>query len=345
MVAALTMMAATSLPAGAQKVDLQIDTRGFFDNVEGDNSYRRDMTHFGLWVAPQLSVSSRNEHHSLNVGYDALVEPGTKDVFTDGKPYAYYKYDDRGLRFVFGSYPRRLMKEQMPDYFICDSIRYYRPNMTGFDFLYTGDKGYVEAFIDWIAKQDMTVREQFMVGVTAQFRSGAFQMGLDNLVYHYAITSDISRKEIDWIHDYILTHGYVGLNMNRVAWFDNVDIRTGFLLAADRDRDPSVKKWHLPIGFVADIKARWKRLSLLQTVYAGKRQQHFGVQDFGKYYWGDAIMHSPWYSHTEIGYDIVRDKNVAVSTGLQVNFTDGGMNWHQCLTVNYTIGRTLFFRK
>ena len=325
----------------AQNVEGRIDTYGFFDNVEGEDSYRKDMTHFGLWVAPQLSVSTTNEHHSLNVGYDALMEPGTKGVFTDGKPYIYYKYDNQKVRFVFGSYPRRMMKEQMPDYLICDSIRYYRPNMTGFDILYTSDNGHVEAFLDWIGKQDTDVREQFMVGVNTRFRFGIFQLGLENIVYHYALASNASID--DCIHDYIQTHGFVGLNMDNVLCFDNLDIRTGFLFAADRER--SLKTWHLPVGFVADIKAQWKRFSLLQTIYAGKRQQYFGIEPFGKYYWGDVISHSPWYTHTDISYYFLRDKNVSLSTGLQINFTDCGMNWHQCLTVAYTIGGRLLRRR
>ena len=31
------------------------------------------------------------------------------------------------------------MHEQMPDYLICDSIKYFRPEMTGVDFLKEGD--------------------------------------------------------------------------------------------------------------------------------------------------------------------------------------------------------------
>ena len=59
-VAALTMTVGTTQQVHAQKLDWQIDSYGFFDNTEGDNTYRKDMTHFGLWVAPQLSVKREN---------------------------------------------------------------------------------------------------------------------------------------------------------------------------------------------------------------------------------------------------------------------------------------------
>lgn len=85
-VAALTMTVGTTQQVHAQKLDWQIDSYGFFDNTEGDNTYRKDMTHFGLWVAPQLSVTSKNERHSVNASYAALTEPGIRTSSRKGNP-------------------------------------------------------------------------------------------------------------------------------------------------------------------------------------------------------------------------------------------------------------------
>ena len=338
-VAAITLMVTTTLQVHAQKLDWQIDSYGFFDNTEGDNSYRKDMTHFGFWVAPQLSVTSKNERHSVNASYAALTEPGTKDIVSKGKPFLYYKYDYKDLRFIFGSFPRRMMKEQMSDYIICDSVRYYKPEIGGFDFLYTNGNGHLEMFIDWIGLQQEDVREQFMVGLNTRFRHGILQWGAEGYLYHYALRKVFDENE--FIHDYITAHAYAGIEKEQVGILDKLDIRAGVLMAADRDRGDINRKWHLPVGFVADVYAQWKRLSLLQTFYAGKRQQHFGNEAFGKYYLGETFTQSPWYSHTDINYEIMKDEQLSVKAGMKFNLTDGGLSFRQCLTLSYTIGGRL----
>lgn len=334
---AAILLAATATQA--QQLHWQVDAQGFFDNVEGNDAYRDDITHMGMRLAPQLSIRSANQRHTLTAGYDALLEPGMKDVFTGGTAIAYYQYEHHGLRFLFGAYPRRLMHEQLSDYIVCDSLRRYRPNITGFDFLYTTPKGHVEVYLDWTAKQQTEVREQFMVGLNARYQPGLLQMGLEGYGYHYALKlhgSDYGQR----IHDYFIAHPYVGLRTNQLGPLSLLDVRAGLLVGADRDRADS--QWHCPVGFVGDVRAQWLGLILNQTVYAGKRQQHFGNQAFGEYYWGETFVRSSWWSHTDLAYEILHDHDLSVRAGLVFNFTDKGLNWHQMLTLSYAIGGKLF---
>ena len=332
------MLVASPVFSLAQSVDGKLDAFGFFDNVEGDDTYRQNMTHFGFRLAPQLSITSANGRHTLTGGWDALMEPGMPEVFTDGTPIAYYKYDYQRLRFLFGAFPRTMMQEPLSFYLVCDSMRYYRPSITGFDFLWTADNGYLEAYLDWTSKQQLYAKEQFMVGVSSRFHWGIFQAGLEGYLYHYA--HDMAKYDTEqFVHDYVSAHPYVGLSLSKPWLLDTLDVKTGVLLGADRDR--AEDSWHVPVGFIGDLKAQKGRITVQETFYTGKSQQHFGQAGFGEYYWGDPYQRSSWFSHTELSYEFLRDKDLSVSTGLMFNVANGGMNWHQLVTLNYTIGQRI----
>ena len=319
----------------SQNFDWGLDIDGFFDNSEGDDTYRTTTTYSGLHFAPQVSLASKDDRHKVVAGWHALLELGDKNGFTKGQPIAYYQYQSPELRFLFGSFARSMMHEQLPDYLICDSIRYYRPLITGFDFLYTTRKGYLEFFLDWTQRRTQLDREQFMAGLATRFQFGMFQLGADGYYYHYALEEN-GLEMGHHIHDNLVAHPYVGLDLSGKTFLDSLCLRTGVLFQADRDRGDDV--WHAPVGFLGELYAAWHRLSLRQTFYGGKRQQYFGNAGFGEYYWGDTYVQAPWYSRTDLSYDIFRNRYAKVSARLSFHFTDTGMNWHQMITLSYALG-------
>lgn len=315
----------------AQHIGAGFDVYSFFDNSEGNDSYRDTRTHTALRFTPRLGFATNDSTHQLVGGYNFLYEYGTKHIDLNGLV-MYYKYQNKKLRVLFGSFPRTMMHEEMPEYLICDSIRYYRPQMTGFSFLYTHKNGHFEAFCDWIQKRTENEREQFMAGLSTRFRFNKFQLGAEGYLYHYALEDGLLGEQ-HHIHETLTAHPYVGLLLSDEKAKFWTDIRAGVLFQADRDR--SDFQWHTPFGFILDANAHLKRFSLQETFYAGKRQQVFGNQGFGHYYWGDTFLQSPWYSRTDIGYLIVSGKNIKLDAKLVFNFTDKGMQWHQVLTLLY----------
>ena len=314
----------------AQQAVAGVDVFSFFDNSEGDDTYRRAQTFGGIRMAPQLALATPDAQHRIVGGYDFIYDYGTRQV-GDGSPLLYYQYSGEKLRVLMGSFPRTMMHEQMPDYLICDSVRYYRPEMTGFDFLYTARNGHFEAFLDWTQLRTETEREQFMAGISTRFRLGWLQLGLEGYYYHYALETH-GREMGHHIHDNLMAHPFVGAVWNDESNNRTLDVRAGLLFQADRDRGDS--KWHSPVGFMGDIDARWHRFALHESCYAGKRQQYFGNSGFGQYYWGDTFVQSPWYSRSDLTYTIVENRYARLATGVAVHLTEKGMLWHQLLTLH-----------
>lgn len=318
--------------ASAQHVKIGADAYSFFDNSEGDDSYREAMTHAGIRVTPYVSLATEDSIHSITGGYSFLYDYGKRDLGR-GDVEIYYQYKHENLRILFGCFPRTKMQEKMPEYLICDSINYYRPELNGFDFLYTTDNGYLEAFCDWTQLRSYEEREQFMAGLMARFRLAKwFQLGIDGHLYHYAL--EYGNKD-QFIHEAVTGHPYVGVVFDDLKRGFHYDVRGGALIQMDRDRMEG--KWHCPVGFVGDVDVRLKRFTIHETFYCGRSQQYFGNRGFGKYYWGDTFLQAPWYSRTDLGYTITSHDNACLDTKLVFNVTDRGMQWHQMLTLRCNI--------
>lgn len=323
-----------ALTGNAQTFDWNVSAKGFFDNSEGDDSYRSTMTHSGIRLLPEVSVYSENKVHSITAGYDAYVQFGDVKGYKDGSFICYYGYQSPHLNFYFGSVPRREIFD-VPDYILCDSIKYYRPNILGFAFQYHNDEGEMNFFVDWTSVRSKEKREQFMAGATGKFLLVKhLQLGIDGYYYHYALETD-GLEMGHHIHDNLVIHPYVGISYSKFWFLDSLDVRGGILTNYDRDRGDN--KWHTPTGFVGEVSAKYKRMYLRETIYSGGHQQQFGNQGFGEYYWGDTYVQASIYSRTDLRYEIFRDKNISVNTGIILNNTPQGLNWHQMLTINACI--------
>ena len=324
--------------AEAQRLGWEVSAFGFFDNSEGDNIYRIADTYGGFRLQPSLSLTAPNGKHKVVGGYDALLEYGRKPrLDTDGLV-GYYQYQDPRVRFLLGRYPRRLQRESMRDYLLTDSMRYFRTNMTGFDVLVSRPSGYVELFLDWTFKRDSMVREQFMAGALTRFHYGCFQIGMNGYYYHYANELPGKYAFEHGVHDNLLAHPYVGLSKRQAAGvLDSLDVRAGVLLNLDRDRATD-GKWHTAAGFLGEADVFWKRIVLSQLLYLGKRQQYYGEEGFGKYYWGDAYYRSPWYARTDLSYIFLADKYVSLRCGVVFHFADKVTRWNQLLTLSVRMG-------
>ena len=327
-----------SCPSYAQKIGWEANALGFFKNYEGHtSSYRRPNTYAGFRLQPQVSLSVVDQTHQLVAGYDALLEWGGENHLDADGFLAYYKYQGKHLRAIIGKYPRRLMQETMPEYLICDSIQIYRPNMTGFDFLYTSKSGYIEAFLDWTSKRGAFSREQFMAGGMLRFNIGKFQIGANGYYYHYALEfKNDESYNIHTMHDNTMIHPYVARQFRLSEAIDSLGVRAGMLINFDRDRGMEDKP-HARMGFLGEAGFQWKRLGICETFYWGEGLQRLGKEGFGEYYWGDPFYQSPIYSRTDLSYDIVSDRYATLRVGLNVHITDKGIQTCQMITLYATL--------
>lgn len=319
--------------AYAQKLEWEVNAMGFFENIEGTKkSYRKPDTYAGFRLQPQVSLGVKENMHQLVAGYDALIDWGGENQLDKNGFLAYYKYQDEHLRVLLGKYPRRLMAEEMPEYLICDSIQIYRPNMTGFDFLYTLKNGYLEAFLDWTSKRGADSREQFMAGGMLRFDVGDYQLGANGYYYHYALEYGGKGYLVHTMHDNTLIHPYIGRNFKLSEAIDSLGVRTGMLVNIDRDRGVEDKP-QTRVGFLGEAGLRWKRWSVDETFYVGAGLQRLGSEGFGAYYWGDPFYRSPIYNRTDLAYHIILDRYATLKLGVNIHVTDKGVQTSQLLTL------------
>lgn len=337
--AIIVLSMSTMLGMQAQTLEWQLNANGFFDNSEGDNTYRTTMTYSGLRLSPEVGISLDGSRHALMVGYSGLAEWGHKGGFTDGDPIAYYRYSNAGFRFMLGSFSREHLIGDYPTAMISDTVRYYRPMIQGFAFQYQSDGGHIEAFLDWTRSRTDTKREQFMAGFSLRKNMGKFSLGTEGYYYHYALTW--SADESQHIHDFFVARPYIGYSLLPEQQ-GQLDVRLGALLSLDRERGD---KWNVPVGFIAEADADWHNIVAHQTFYVGGSQQHYGSAHFGQYYWGDTYYQSHFYSRTDLRYRFIHSEHVEALAGAIFNITAKGLNWHQMLTLRFSIGGSKQFRQ
>ena len=287
------------LGVNGQKLEWKLGAEGFFDNGEGDASYRTTMTYSGIRATPELGVSWDEGKHSLMGGYSGQIEFGKKHGYSDGFPILYYKYSTKPLTFTFGSFQRDQLLGDYPSFLISDTIRYYRPTMQGFAFQHQHERGYLGYY------------------------------------YHYALTW--KADEMQHIHDNLVAHPFVGYQLESRVIDAGIDVRAGVLASFDRERGLDNGK-HTPLGFLGEVNAHYKRFFLEDIFYAGDHQQPFGKQFYGAYYWGDTYYQASAYNRTDVKYQFIVNDWVSAYAGAIFNVTKAGFNWHQVVTLRVNLG-------
>ncbi|MCR4765330.1 MAG: hypothetical protein K5856_04050 [Bacteroidaceae bacterium] len=334
----------------AQKIEWKLGAEGFFDNGEGDDTYRTTMTYSGIRATPELGVSWDEGKHRLMGGYSGLLEFGKKHGYTDGSPVLYYQYKTDPLTFTFGSFQRDQLLGDYPSFMFSDTIRYYRPMIQGFAFQHKYKRGFFEAFIDWTGFRSDKDREQFMAGLSFKHAIGKiegdgfnkvndrFYVGIEGYYYHYALTWNADEKQ--HIHDNLVAHPFIGYQIESRVVDASLDVRAGVLASFDRERGLDNGR-RTPVGFLGEINAHYKRFFLENILYAGGHQQPFGKKYFGKFYWGDTYYHAPAYNRTDIKYLFIFNRFVSAYAGMIFNMTRAGLNWHQVVTLRVNLGGRL----
>ena len=323
----------------AQQLEWNVSALGFFDNSEGDHTYRRTQTYAGMSMNPEVGISWNEGRHAIMGGANVITRWGDHTKAIKAKPLAYYQYKSPRFSFLLGNYNRDKLLGEYPEYLWADTVRYYRPVIQGMAWQYQGAHGYFEAFLDWTSAISKKDREQFMAGISTKFHFQHFLLGAEGYYYHYALKYNSSDDE--HIHDYLIAHPYVGLSYSKPAFLDSLELKAGILTAFDRERGIE-KGSHTPIGFLGELAASWKRLQFKETIYAGGNMQHFGNAHFGQYYWGDTYTQAPFYSRTDLNYRFISNNFANVYAGIIVNATRYGVNHHQVITLRLNLGSKNF---
>ena len=314
-----------------------VEALSYFDNREYKNDFVHSRTLFGIRLSPEIGVGfsdNREGSHRLMAGIHWNQPIGNDLGSAQFVPTIYYNYQRKGLSLSLGAVPFSHLNEPLPDYLQYDSLTYMRPNIQGALFQYTAARFTAEAFCDWRSIQTEAQREAFRLVGRVKYAPGLFFLGGNFQMNHLASTATVKQGVVDDL----MANPYIGLNLTRLLPLDSLSLQVGYILAYawDRVNDDAPTT---PGGIHVDLTARWKRLSLHNTFYAGGNlMPHYG-QVGTLLYQGDPLYQDPLHDRLDLAVCIVN--HPAVSCFFSWNFhflsTAARLNHQQQLTVRFNL--------
>jgi hypothetical protein len=293
------------LSAPAQEVVWKVGVHSFFDNMEfSGSSVQNSQTMAGVHLAPEIGLSW-NDKHRIYVGADWMHEYGSNKIVDYYDPVIYYKYDNKPFRFYMGAIPRQLVLDKYPRMFFQDSIRNYRPTITGLFWEYESNENYANIWLDWASRQTDTRHEAFFMGWSGRYNWGVGYAQHLGYMFHLAGLKNPVIPEA--VHDNGLLLTSVGIDLAVKTGLDKLEANAGWSVGMDRDRDIAV--WNKPQGLLSEIKVEYQGLGLFNTYYKGGSQQVYYGDHGNELYWGDPVYRSKEYDRVD-GYILFLKTNV-----------------------------------
>lgn len=316
----------TATVARAQDIGWQVNFNGFADNREYAPSGRYSQTILGARIAPEIYFSI-DSIHFLHAGVNYLHEfgstPGKQDRLS---PTIYYNYKQKGHDFYIGMFPREGLLSGYHRAILNDTLNYYRPNIEGLLWRYTGRTFHQQIWIDWTSRQTATRREQFLAGISGRVNIGKAYIAHQFSMWHNAGTS--SDVEQPPLHDNAAGMVKLGVDLSSLSFPDSLDISAGGLIALDRLR--GVYDWRTPKGFIVDLYAGYRKFFVANSFYTGERLPIV---------YGDRFYTATTYDRIDLGWKPLQYKGLEGQFTLSFHITPEGVDNQQQFTLRYHIGR------
>ncbi len=252
--------------ATAQKPLFRFTFEGIGDNREFHNGQSMSQTILG--TLGTATVGTTIDNHSVFAGFTGLYEFGSQISFHKPWPVLYYRFENKGKEFLFGSFSRRGVIN-FPLAMLADTLYFFKPNVEGLAGKLEGDWGYQMAFTDWTGRQTTTVREAFMAGTSGELRKGGWFLQNYILLNHLAHPAEM--KEVVHIRDHFGFALLAGLRFGREESVHGL-LKSGLLTSLYRERSVT-DGFQTGMGFYMEGDARYRRLGLKTTLYAGDHQE------------------------------------------------------------------------
>jgi hypothetical protein len=156
------------------RLKYNVDNFNFFDNREVHSPYQRSQTLFGSRL--EVEVGLQFEANTIMTGVMGVKDFGQSGIAQKDLT-LYYHYEEGHLSGAFGAFPRNHLKQDLPDIFVYDSLRYYSPILHGVLIQYTSSYGYAEFYCNWINKQGVNEREIFELVTDGRFGHKGYYFG------------------------------------------------------------------------------------------------------------------------------------------------------------------------
>ena len=354
-----------------------VDAETVFDNREGDQTYSPQQTIFFSRLSPSLGVRfGKSEHEKINndgikkkyTDVHKLVA-GTHYIqpigigYKENKfvPTAYYtfshmviKMDSSVLRIdgtntpdfkvwsvSFGMIPRRL-SYRLPEILWSDSMDYYNPNIRGILLQCTKNNlAFHEISLDWRSLQSADQREAFNVNYNVRKYFHRYVRGISPFFIGGNVQLNHLAKrnpapEGEGVNDDMFAYPYIGWDFSDKTVFDRFRIRAGYAVSFDRCR--AIGDWEVDGGLLADLHLLWKKIGIIETLYAGNKQFPLYPMYGSLLNMGDPHYQSSFYSLTSIYSPIVHNRHVSFGAFLDFHVTKEGTSCYQRVVLNVNLG-------
>jgi hypothetical protein len=327
--------AITSTAALAQQsFDVNFNGLGFLDNREYKAFVPRSRTYSGTRTALDFGLNLDSLNHFV-VGANALHEFGGIPFFVKVNPIAYYSYTGKNWLFNAGMFPREGLLSDYPRALLNDTLRYYRPNVEGLLARYQNEHFTETGWIDWVSRQTVTQREQFLFGFSGKYKpavNGPFY------VSHYFLLMHDAGAEVLLPTDHIGDNGggqiRLGLDFSHKTILDSLSFEAGGMMSFERVRGVDAGK--TPKGVVASVYASYRKFALYDEFYKGQGSHII---------YGDSYYEKSTYNRLDIIYTPFLFKHVKGQFIFSFHFSPGYTNDNQqAFRVTYDLGRKILKR-
>ncbi|OFY60703.1 MAG: hypothetical protein A2V50_01760 [Bacteroidetes bacterium RBG_19FT_COMBO_42_10] len=326
----LILFLVTTCKVFSQEKVWQADLFTFFDNVEfGGSDVKVPQTMSGVMLAPEAGLRW-DSIHKISIGINLLHEFGSRSVIGNFYPTAYYDFSKRPFRFLMGAFPRGIATDNYPRLFFQDSVYYYRPNIEGIFFEFKRDRGYVNLWLDWTGRQSVDVNEAFFTSISGRYNIGILYARHFGYMYHFASRKDPFIDEA--LHDNLMFHTALGIDLSGKTILDRFDINAGWVTGLERARAENTG-WIAMHGMILEARIEFKGLGLFNSLYTGKGLMYYYGEHDKDLYWGDPAYRAKNYNRTDIYVNFFKERNLNLELTYSLHFLESKMYHEQMLKV------------
>lgn len=241
----------------------------------------------------------------------------------------------------FGMIPRRL-SYRLPEILWSDSMDYYNPNIRGILLQCTKNNlAFHEISLDWRSLQSADQREAFNVNYNVRKYFHRYLRGISPFFIGGNVQLNHLAKrnpapEGEGVNDDMFAYPYIGWDFSDKTVFDRFRIKAGYAVSFDRCR--AIGDWEVDGGLLADLHLLWKKIGIIETLYAGNKQFPLYPMYGSLLNMGDPHYQSSFYSLTSIYSPIVHNRHVSFGAFLDFHVTKEGTSCYQRVVLNVNLG-------
>ena len=249
--------------------------------------------------------------------------------------------DFKAWSVSFGMIPRRL-SYRLPEILWSDSMDYYNPNIRGILLQCTKNNlAFHEISLDWRSLQSADQREAFNVNYNVRKYFHRYLRGISPFFIGGNVQLNHLAKrnpapEGEGVNDDMFAYPYIGWNFSDKTVFDRFRIKAGYAVSFDRCR--AIGDWEVDGGLLADLHLLWKKIGIIETLYAGNKQFPLYPMYGSLLNMGDPHYQSSFYSLTSIYSPIVHNRHVSFGAFLDFHVTKEGTSCYQRVVLNVNLG-------